>query len=146
MASDEVLPPYVGAADRVILFDGVCKLCAFWSAFVLRFDRHQRFTLAMVQSPEGQAILRWLELPTDTFETVLLIEGAAVYGKSTAALRIVRQLPLPWPLLAVVWIVPRFLRDWAYDAIARNRYALFGKYTSCPMPPARYRERFLGEK
>jgi predicted DCC family thiol-disulfide oxidoreductase YuxK len=35
------------------------------------------------------------------------------------------------------------LRDWGYDLVARNRYRLFGKHDTCPMPTAETRSRFL---
>lgn len=32
-----------------------------------------------------------------------------------------------WRLALLLRIIPRVLRDWAYDMIARNRYRWFGK-------------------
>lgn len=50
----------------------------------------------------------------------------------------------PWPLLKTFWIVPRPLRDWLYDRIARNRYRLFGRREACLVPTAEIVDRFLG--
>lgn len=138
------MPPGMNSGDKVILFDGVCKLCSAWSRFLIRFDREYRFKLATVQSPQGQAILRWFALPTDDYETMLLIEGAALYRKSTAFFRVMARLPFPWPLVAIGWIIPWFMRDWLYDRIALNRYRLFGKYEECVLPNPDHKERFLG--
>jgi predicted DCC family thiol-disulfide oxidoreductase YuxK len=41
-----------------------------------------------VQSEEGKAILLWYGLPTDYYETMLLVEGAVMYQKSTAFIRV----------------------------------------------------------
>ena len=133
----------MAANDRVVLYDGVCKLCGAWARFLIRHDRHHVFKLASVQSPEGQAILLWLGLPTDIFETMVLIEGPRPYFKSAAFLRVVMRLPLPWPLLAIAWIVPKPLRDWLYDRVALNRYRLFGKHDICVMPYPDHERRFL---
>jgi predicted DCC family thiol-disulfide oxidoreductase YuxK len=137
------LAPGISASDRVVLFDAVCKLCGAWARFLIRYDKHRRFKLASVQSPEGQAILAWFGLPTDYYETMLLVEGPRMYTKSTAFLRIMKRLPPPWPLAAVGWIVPTGLRDWAYDRIALNRYALFGRYDECLVPSPDHEARFL---
>ena len=129
--------------DRVVLFDGVCKLCAAWVKFLIRFDRKHRFKLATVQSPEGQAILAWYGFPTDFYQTMLLVEGAEIYTKSAAFLRVMGRLPLPWPLACVAWPIPYFIRDWLYDRIALNRYKLFGRYQVCMVPDMDHDSRFL---
>jgi predicted DCC family thiol-disulfide oxidoreductase YuxK len=40
--------------------------------------------------------------------------------------------------------VPRPLRDWLYDCIARNRYRLFGQRQTCLVPTPEIAGRFLG--
>ena len=39
--------------------------------------------------------------------------------------------------------MPRVVRDCFYDAFARYRYRLFGKYDRCLVPAADVRSRFL---
>lgn len=138
------LPPHLEANDKVILFDGVCRLCNGWVRFLLKYDTHATFKLCSVQSPEGQDILAFFGFPTDTYETVLLVEGSRVTTRSEAVLRVMRQLPRPWRFLAVFRVIPRSIRDWFYDRIARNRYRIFGRYDQCMVPPESSRERFLG--
>ncbi len=41
-------------------------------------------------------------------------------------------------------IVPRRIRDWLYDRIARNRYRLFGKRATCLVPSPEVAARFMG--
>ncbi|WP_404810364.1 thiol-disulfide oxidoreductase DCC family protein [Microbulbifer pacificus] len=135
--------PYIHKNDKVVLFDGVCKLCSAWARFLIRFDRNRIFKLATVQSREGQAILVYYGLPTDTFETMVYINGERLYTKSTALLGILRALPLPWPTFAVFAVVPRKLRDWLYDRIALNRYRFFGKYDHCLLPGPDNESRFI---
>jgi predicted DCC family thiol-disulfide oxidoreductase YuxK len=40
-------------------------------------------------------------------------------------------------------LVPRPLRDWGYGVVARNRYRVFGRYDTCPLPTEDTRSRFL---
>ena len=40
-------------------------------------------------------------------------------------------------------LLPRRLRDFAYDWIARRRYRSFGKLEQCAIPDAAIRERFI---
>jgi predicted DCC family thiol-disulfide oxidoreductase YuxK len=128
---------------RVVLFDGVCNLCSFWVRFAIARDPAARLRFAPVQSGCGQDFLRRRNLPTDLFESFYLIEDGRVYEKSTAFLRMVRHLRRPWPLLRAARILPRPLRDWLYDRIARNRYRLFGRRDRCLMPSPEIASRFV---
>jgi predicted DCC family thiol-disulfide oxidoreductase YuxK len=137
------LPPMVGPADRVVLFDGVCKLCSAWARFLIRFDKHHVFKLATLQSDEGKAILTWLGLPTHYYQTMVLIEGPRAFTRSSAFIRVMMRLPFPWPLAAVTGLIPALVRNWLYDRVASNRYTIFGRHEACLLPTADHESRFL---
>lgn len=137
------IPPHTEEGDKLILFDGVCKLCNRWSQFIIKYDKKHIFKLASVQSSEGQAILRYFDMPTQTFDTMLYIENGLAFEKSDAFLKIISQLPLPFSLLRLCKILPLSLRNWGYDRIALNRYTLFGKYDQCILPSTDHNKRFL---
>ncbi|HMW71656.1 MAG TPA: DCC1-like thiol-disulfide oxidoreductase family protein, partial [Cellvibrionaceae bacterium] len=59
------------------------------------------------------------------------------------ALCIARRLRMPWRLLVVLRLVPRRIRDWGYDLIARNRYRWFGQRNHCWLPNEAYANRFI---
>ena len=48
-----------------------------------------------------------------------------------AFLQIAGYLNFPWPFAQAFLIVPRPLRDYIYDYVARNRYKWFGRTDSC---------------
>jgi predicted DCC family thiol-disulfide oxidoreductase YuxK len=135
--------PFLEPGETVVLFDGVCKLCNGWARFLIRHDRHQRVRLATVQSPEGQALLAWAGLPVDAFDTMAVIRDHHYWVRSEAFFEVMAQLPGAWPTLRLLRIVPRWLRDWAYDRVALNRYRLFGKHEVCMMPTPDHQRRFL---
>lgn len=141
-----MLAPNMNENDKVILFDGVCKLCSAWARFLIRFDKKRVFKLATVQSPEGQAILALYGLATDYFETIIYVEGENIYTKSTAFLKVMKLLGLPWAMFGVFGLIPKTPRDWLYDRIALNRYKIFGKHSVCLMPTADHDARFLRGK
>ena len=140
---DEPILSALAGGRPVVLFDGVCNLCSGWVQFAIARDPAARLRFAAVQSPYGQDFLRRHDLPSDSFESFYLIDGGRVYEKSTAFLRLVPHLRQPWPLLRALRLVPRPLRDWCYDRIARNRYRLFGRRETCLMPTAEIVDRFL---
>lgn len=144
--TSEKYPPNVKVNDCVILFDGVCKLCNAWSQFIIKYDNYKRFKLCSVQSPEGQQILEYFNMPTDNFDTMLYVEGNRSFDKSDAFLTVVNKLGFPWRILYVFKIIPTGIRNWLYDRIALNRYSLFGKYDSCLIPTKDNDDRFLKTK
>lgn len=118
----------------VLLFDGVCNLCTGSVQFIIKRDPTKKFRFASLQSEFGQQVLAQHQLNTDTFDSLVLLEGGKIYQRSTAALRIARQLSGTWPMLYAFIIVPAFIRNAVYDFIARNRYKWFGKKEACWLP------------
>lgn len=135
--------PYLQPQENVILFDGVCKLCNAWSNFIIRHDHRRRFRLASVQSNEGQAILAHFGYPTDYYDTMLVVRGAACFEKSDAFFEVMAELGFPWKAALVFKALPKRPRNWLYDRIARNRYRIFGKYDVCLLPTPDHAGRFL---
>ena len=128
----------------LLLFDGVCNLCNSSVQFILLRDKKDRFRFASLQSDYGQNLLREHNLPTETFNSLVLVENGKVYKKSTAALRIARKLKGLWPLLFAFIIIPPFIRNFVYDIIAKNRYRWFGKKEECMLPRPEWKQKFLG--
>jgi predicted DCC family thiol-disulfide oxidoreductase YuxK len=128
----------------LLLFDGVCNLCNSSVQFILLRDKKDRFRFASLQSDYGQSLLREHNLPTESFNSLVLVENGKIYQKSTAALRIARKLKGLWPLLFAFIIIPPFIRNFVYDIIAKNRYRWFGKKEECMLPRPEWKQKFLG--
>lgn len=127
----------------IILFDAECVLCSSNAQFVLTHDKARRFRLASMQGEVGAALYRAHGMdPLDPI-SILVIEGDRVRQDSDAVLRIYEVLGFPWRLLGLLRVVPAFLRDPVYRLVARNRYRLFGKRSTCWLPPPEYRNRLL---
>lgn len=126
----------------LIVFDGVCVLCSGFFRFMLRHDKAQVFQFATAQSPLGQRLYRELDLPTQDFETNLVIVDGVVHQRLDAFAVAMGQLRGPWRILSLCRVLPRFVKDPLYHAIARNRYAIFGRSETCLVPDAATRSRF----
>ena len=128
---------------KIILFDGVCNLCNSSVQFVIDRDLNNRFMFASLQSDFGQEVLKKHHLNTTDFDSIILLDQQKIYEKSSAALRIAKELKFPWNLLAIFLILPKFLRDIGYNYVAKNRYNWFGKQESCWLPTPELRSKFL---
>ncbi|BES72397.1 thiol-disulfide oxidoreductase DCC family protein [Marinobacter nanhaiticus D15-8W] len=127
----------------VILFDGTCAFCNFWSRFVLEYDHQRHFRLGRLQSDQGRQLCEHHGLSPDAMDSVVLIDGGQAYLRSAAMVRILARLPRPWRWLALIRWLPLKLRDGVYDFIGRHRYQWFGRYDHCPMPKPEQRDRFI---
>lgn len=128
--------------DPVILFDGVCNLCNSSVNFIIDRDRGA-FKFASLQSEEAQSILNEYGVDPTKLESIVLVDKGLVYNKSTAALHIAGYLKGLWPVVKVFLVLPRVMRDFIYDIIARNRYKWFGKSDACRIPTPELRHRFI---
>lgn len=128
---------------KVILFDGVCNLCNGAINFVIKKDKGNIFKFAPLQSEIGKTLLSKFEIDTSKVDSIILVDGEKCYVKSSAALRIAKDLSGGYPLLYGFLILPRFIRDAVYDYIAKNRYKWFGKKESCMIPTPELKEKFL---
>jgi predicted DCC family thiol-disulfide oxidoreductase YuxK len=111
--------------------------------FVIDRDPHDFFHFGTLQFPPAQEILRQFQLSTDDYETFLFIEEGKLFTKSTAAIKILRHLGMPWSLLGIFLLIPRQIRDPFYDFVARHRYQWMGKSDSCRVPTEKDRKRFV---
>ena len=132
------------ASQPLIVFDGVCVLCSGFVRTVVRLDRKNRFRFATAQSPFGEALFRKYGLRTDSYETNLVLIDGAAFMRLESLVAVMAELGWPWRAARVLLLLPRPIRDWLYNRIARNRYALFGRKDSCDIPSAGLRGRFLG--
>jgi predicted DCC family thiol-disulfide oxidoreductase YuxK len=139
------LPAALGDLPQPLyFFDGYCVLCSGFVAFCLERDPEGRLKFASAQSVLGRRVLETLGLPDSTLQrTILLLDGDSVYMRSAAVLRALRYLRGPARWLQPLAVVPAMLRDPIYDLIARNRYRWFGQRSSCFVPTAATRDRFI---
>ena len=127
--------------QKVVLFDGVCNLCNTAVQWLIRHDKNQIFKYASLQSNYASEHLK--DSKYQSIDSIILLDGDGVYSKSSAVLRILKHLKLPYSLLWVFIIVPPFVRNFVYDVVARNRYKWFGKRTTCMMPNDELKARFF---
>ena len=125
-----------------ILFDGVCNLCNGFVQFVIARDPGAYFHFAPLSSETAGRLLKEAGVGGPIPDSMVLVEDGQVYFRSDAPLRVSRRLAFPWSLLAGFLVIPRFIRDRAYDFIAARRYLWFGKRDACLLPTPELRNRF----
>jgi predicted DCC family thiol-disulfide oxidoreductase YuxK len=133
------------ADHPVVLFDGVCSLCVGSVQFLIRHDDEGVLRFASLQSPAGDRLLEQCGESGTYMDSLVLVEGEDCYTKSDAALRIAAHLGGVFRLAAPLELLPRRLRDWGYDLVAKYRYQVFGRREECLRPTADLEQRFLDD-
>jgi predicted DCC family thiol-disulfide oxidoreductase YuxK len=127
---------------KIILFDGVCQFCDRSVQFIIKRDKKGHFKFASLQSDLAKQLLSQYNVAKDV-DSLVLLDGNNYYIKSTAALRICKNLSGFWKLGYLLLVIPRPFRDFVYQLIAKNRYNWFGKKEACTIPSPEMRKRFL---
>jgi predicted DCC family thiol-disulfide oxidoreductase YuxK len=137
------------SSKPIILYDGVCGLCNGFNRFILKWDSGDCFRFASLQGSFARQILVRHKISPAALNTMFVLFDHAhpeerLLSQSDAVIYVLHSLAGSWRVVgSVLRVLPKTIRDKAYDLIARNRYHLFGKYDACPIPSAEHRERFL---
>jgi predicted DCC family thiol-disulfide oxidoreductase YuxK len=127
----------------IILFDGICNFCNRTVNIILKYDQDAHFQFAPSQSIGGIGVLQKFNLNQTSSASVILIDNDKVYTKTDAVIQVATYLK-GWPRLFMgLKYIPKPIRDFGYDLVAKNRYTLFGKRETCRIPDESTRHRFL---
>ncbi len=127
--------------SKILFFDGICGLCNRTVDFLLSRDRHGTIHFAPLQGRIASTVLS-ARIRLD-LDTVIFWNEGRILKRSSAVLQSLSAVGLPWSMARVLLLVPRVIRDFAYDVVASNRYAWFGKRETCRMPSPEDRKRIL---
>jgi predicted DCC family thiol-disulfide oxidoreductase YuxK len=147
----------------ILLYDGVCGLCNRLVQFILRRDRNAIFRFAPLQSALAARVLAQHGASPNALDTVYVVvnpdpmsqdptmhdpaetrANEYLLSRSDAVLFVLQRLGGRWRVAAILLqMVPRFLREATYNAIARRRYRIFGRSETCILPSPQDRSRFL---
>jgi len=126
----------------ILLFDGVCNLCNSTVQWIIKRDPKGIIHFASLQSDFAKGILEKLGLKNLEMNSVILVVDNTYYTKSDAISQVLKSIRPHSFLNTLINIFPKFLRDWGYERVARNRYRIFGKRDSCMLPQPGWKERF----
>lgn len=132
-------------SSDLLFYDGHCALCHRSVKFVLKHDRSgNAFRFAPLQGSTFQSRVFPEQRAAVPDSIVVLTNTGSLLVRSDAFIHVLRRLGGGWGILAgVTAVVPRPVRDFAYDFIARIRYRVFGRRDElCPIVPPELRSRF----
>ena len=117
----------------LLILDGDCGLCHR----LVFFMDNRLSTLSNIgyrprNSQDAKNILKDLPIEVQGIDTVYLIRKRKYYIRSAAAIRCLLYLNWYWKIwFPILWVIPKPLRDFFYNLIAKYRHKFFDQPNSC---------------
>ncbi|HSL22857.1 MAG TPA: DCC1-like thiol-disulfide oxidoreductase family protein [Vicinamibacterales bacterium] len=107
----------------VLVYDAECPFCEGWARWLARVDTQGRFRFSSRGADYGRRLLA--DRPElRAIDSVIFVAPGHVYVRSDAAIRAAVALGGAWRAVAILLLVPRFLRDAVYRGVALVRRRL----------------------
>ena len=116
--------------NPILLFDGDCKICNFWVQFIQKRKPRKKFEFTPLQSQKGKLLLEDYKI-NSSIDSIVFIWKNKAHIKSGAAFQIIKQFGFFWQISLIFWLIPKPIRDWVYDLIAKNRHRFFATKNEC---------------
>jgi len=131
--------------NEVLYYDGSCAMCHGFVRFLLAEERSGTLRYAALQGAHFQ-----MHVPESLRKglpdsLILQTEGGTLLLRSDAVIRVLKNLGGLWSAAAwLLHLVPRPLRDGAYDGVGALRYRVFGRAPdACPLITPQLRKRMV---
>jgi predicted DCC family thiol-disulfide oxidoreductase YuxK len=123
----------------IILYDGDCGFCNRSVGFVLKREKSNEIHFSAIQSSFTQGLFKEKGWEAPDLNTFYFIENGIKFERSTAALKVLKYLKAPTSWLRVFRIIPRGIRNWCYDFVAKRRQRISNGFCLLPTPEQRVR-------
>jgi len=124
----------------IVLYDAYCVLCNKSIIWIIKNDVNNFFSFAHYKGNFSK--INYPELTK--IDTISIITKKGDYlQKSEAVLYILDVINKLTFIQKIIKVIPVKTRDLIYDKIAKNRYSLFGKYSTCEIPKPEWKSKFL---
>jgi len=127
----------------IVLYDGFCSVCSFFVRIILKYEREPNIYFASLHSLYSKTILSEFNLDIKNLNTVVFIVDDNIYIKSSALFKIATYLKFPLSGFRYLKIIPLVVSDFLYDVVAKYRFKVLGKRSSCFVPDEFNRSRFI---
>ena len=127
----------------VLFFDGDCGFCSKSVLKVHALDKKGQVDFAPLQG-EFSKKMGYTNLADKNGGTMVFLRESdnTPFFKGDAWIQLGKVLGGFWSILARAFgILPKCLRDWIYDFVAKHRYLIAGKGNACALPSESLKQR-----
>lgn len=130
----------------IVFFDGDCNFCNSSVNFIFEKRSNNNIYFASLQSEFAKNTLPSNFINQPEFDTIYFYTGGKIHDRSSAILRMVKHLKQPFRIAMIFLIVPKFIRDFCYDLVAKNRHRIIKSTVTCRLTSAEERKFFLDDE
>jgi predicted DCC family thiol-disulfide oxidoreductase YuxK len=135
--------PAPALPDDILLYDGVCGLCAAAVQWLLDHEADHTLRFAPLQGETAERLrAAYPNIPID-IDTVVYVDRGRAHLRTKALLHVARHLRAPWRWGYRLRWLPALVLDLGYRLVARVRYRIWGKLEECRLPTPDQRARLL---
>tara|TARA_B100001175_G_C19316906_1_gene545811 strand:+ start:196 stop:609 length:414 start_codon:yes stop_codon:yes gene_type:complete len=127
----------------IVFFDGDCNFCNSSVNFIFEKRSKNNIYFASLQSEFAKKTLPSSLVNQSEFNTIYFYSGGKIHNRSSAILRIVKHLKQPFRSGIIFLIVPKFIRDFFYKIVAKNRHRIIESTVTCRLTSTEERKFFL---
>ncbi len=139
---DPQVPAFDDSAPIAVM-DAECAICSWGARMIHRLDHSRRVRICPVQSDLGAALLRHYGLRPNDPTSWLYLDAGRAHVDFEAVIHAGQSFGGWGSMVCALRLCPRFLRDWLYQRLARNRYRVFGRADMCALPDPEFRKRLM---
>lgn len=127
--------------DSIVFLDTECVLCNYFAHFIVGQNHKKTIQLAPLN---GITAGKWrLSAGNHKGDTVIYLKNGTFYYRSNAVIEILSDINWLFKCAKIFYIIPKKLRDYLYDFIARNRYKMWKDKKKCLLLDAQKKKLFL---
>ena len=108
----------------IVFFDGECGLCSRIVRFINRHEKKDEISFSPLQSDFAIKVLAKKNIKPD-LNTFYFYSNDTITDRSSGVLKIIPFLKWYFSFLLIFWIFPKFIRDFFYNLIAKNRLKIY---------------------
>jgi predicted DCC family thiol-disulfide oxidoreductase YuxK len=128
---------------NIVFFDGICNYCNWFIRFLIKNDSKENLRFSSLQSNFAKRVIEDKNLEND-LTTIIFIQDEKIFKKSDAIIRIFLFTNSKLKIFGyLIFIFPRFFRNFFYELFAKRRYSIFGKKEKCMAPEKNISHLFI---
>ena len=104
---------------KYLLYDNECPFCCSIVRKISSLAKNLDISYEHIRSKKGKELIEKYYL--ENIDSVIYIENKSVFIKSSAILRLCKQMRFPYNLCYIFNVFPESLLDLGYNFIAKNR-------------------------
>lgn len=126
--------------NEIIIFDGNCVLCSSFYKWLLKNDKKNCFLFTNTQS-EFYSKNSNIDKSKDSI--IVILNNNKILYESDAVAYIFKKTKTQLTIRILISIFPKFISNFFYKIVAKNRYKIFGKKDSCYVPTKEELKKFI---